>query len=486
VPNRHATVAVRFSCMIAGLAALVAAGRLLNLNPTIMAMVFLIGVLFSSAYWGLRYALVLSFASTIVFNFFFLPPFFRFTISDPQNWVGLFAFLLTALVAGNLSERVRREAEESRQRRAEVERLYDLSQRLLTTEDLVSLLNMLPRIISDTFALPSCALLVNDRPEVYRSGPDATFDVEALRTVASRADLIRQDSGNSYVPLRVGVKTVGALAVSGDSLSRQSLEAIGSLIGLSLERARAVEQVTLHRAAQESEKLRSALLDSVTHELRTPLTSIKVSVSSLLTTPQIDENARRELLTIVDEETDRLNRLVGEAAEMAQLDSGLLKLDLHPHDIREAIEPALEATRHALRNHAVSVDFGHDLPQVNIDAERVREVITHLLENAAKYSSPGTPVRVSAERRGGSVVVNVADQGPGIDSLDQPLIFEKFYRGRHRQVDAHGTGMGLAIAKVIIEAHGGTIGVVSQLDKGSVFSFTLPSLKPAARDDAGR
>src|SRR5262249_37903444 len=155
-------------------------------------------------------------------------------------------------------------------------------------------------------------------------------EVEALRTVASRADLIRQDGGNSYVPLRVGVKTVGALAVSGETLSRQSLEAIGSLVGLSIERARAVEQVTLHRAAQESEKLRSALLDSVTHELRTPLTSIKASVSSLLSAPQIDDASRHELLTVIDEETDRLNRLVGEAAEMAQLDSGMLKLDLRP------------------------------------------------------------------------------------------------------------------------------------------------------------
>ncbi|HUN88404.1 MAG TPA: DUF4118 domain-containing protein [Terriglobales bacterium] len=479
-------MSLRFAGMLAGIAVVTAIGHLLNLNPTAIALIFLIGVLFVSAYWGLRYALVLSIVATAAFNFLFLPPVYTFTIADPQNWFALVAFLVTALVAGNLSERVRRQAEESKQRRLEVERLYALSQQLLTVEDLASLLNMLPRIIAETFALSSCALLVNDRPEVYRSGPGATFELEALRTVASRADLIRQEAGNSYVPLRVGVKTVGALAVSGETLSRQSLEAIGSLVGLSIERARAVEQVTLHRAAQESEKLRSALLDSVTHELRTPLTSIKASVSSLLTAPQTDDATRHELLTIIDEETDRLNRLVGEAAEMAQLDSGMLKLNLRPHHIREAIEPSLEATRHVLRNHEVSVDLAPHLPEVVMDPERIREVVTHLLENAAKYSPIGTPIRISAERRSNAIVVNVADQGPGIDSFEQPLIFEKFYRGRNQQLSAHGTGMGLAIAKVIIEAHGGTIGVVSQLDKGSVFSFTLPTLKVTARDDASR
>ncbi len=460
--------------MSAGLAFLVAAGRYFDLNPTAMAMLFLIAVLLVSAYWGLRYAVALAVAATTAFNFFFLPPLFTFTISEVRNWIALLAFLVTALVAGNLSERARREAESAKQRRHEVERLYALSQQMLTTEDLASLLNMLPSTIAGTFGVSGCALMVNDRASVYRSGPEVAFEAEALRSVAVRGDLIRQDGTDSYVPLRVGVKTVGALAIAGGSLSRESLEAIGSLTGLSIERARALEQLTLHRASQESEKLRSALLDSVAHEFRTPLTGIKASVTSLLSTPQMDDAARTELLTVIDEETDRLNRLVGEAAEMARLDSGMFKLNRQPHAIRDALDPALEATRHLLQKHHVEINVAESLPPVNMDADLIREVITHLLENAAKYSPEGTLVRVTAERRGDRLAVSVADQGPGIDSFEQPLIFEKFYRGRNQQFAAHGTGMGLAIAKVIIEAHGGSIGVVSQVGKGTVFTFELP------------
>ena len=180
------------------------------------------------------------------------------------------------------------------------------------------------------------------------------------------------------------------------------------------------------------------------------------------------------MLTVIDEETDRLNRLVGEAAEMAQLDAGRFKLDLESHSIHDALDPALQDAHSALENHPVEVTAKPDLPKVRMDVDRIREVFMHLLENAGKYSGAGTPITVTAEAKGGSLVVSVADRGPGIDSFEQSLIFEKFYRGQHQRYAAPGTGMGLSIAKVIVEAHGGQIGVVSQLGSGSVFSFSLP------------
>src|SRR6202034_3448098 len=275
-----------------------------------------------------------------------------------------------------------------------------------------------------------------------------------------------------------GMRTVGALGVAGDELSRETLDALGSLAGLAIERARALEALSKHRAEQEHERLRSALLDSVTHEFRTPLTSIKASVSTLLSSANLDEQGGRDLLTVIDEETDRLNRLVGEAAEMAQLDSGMFKLDLQSHSIAEAIEPAVEDDRASLEKDPVEVDLsGKDLPAVRMDVQRIREVVMHLLENAGKYSPPGTPIKVTSEVKGDMLVTSVADRGPGIDSFEQSLIFEKFYRGQHQRYTAPGTGMGLAIAKVIVEAHGGTIGVVSQLGSGSVFWFSLPGDK---------
>ncbi len=459
--------------MIAAIAVITAIDFRLHVNHTTVALMFLVTVLLTSAYWGLRYAVVMAIGATAAFNFFFLPPVGTFTIADPQNWVALFAFLVTALVASNLAERARREAEGAKQRRREVERLYGLSQRLLASENVLELLNALPQYLQETFSIGSAVVMAADHPTVYRSSLDAKFEESVLRSTLLRGEPVTQ-GGVSYVPLRLGMRTVGALGVTGAELSRETLDALGSLAGLAIERARALEALSKNRAEQEHERLRTALLDSVTHEFRTPLTSIKASVTTLLSGAGLDEQGRRDLLTVIDEETDRLNRLVGEAAEMAQLDSGMFKLDLQPHAISEAIYPAVEDARGSLEKHPIEVDLGKDSPTVRMDVQRIREVVMHLLENAGKYSPAGTPIKVTNEVKGDMLVTSVADRGPGIDSFEQSLVFEKFYRGQHQRYTAPGTGMGLAIAKVIVEVHGGTIGVVSQLGSGSVFSFSLP------------
>jgi two-component system sensor histidine kinase KdpD len=465
----------RYSALLLALWAMTEIARYLRLNPTTVALMFLIAVLLLSAYWGRRYAVVLAFLATAVFNFYFLPPIRTFTISDPQNWVALFAFLVTALVAGSLAQRVRAEAEQAQQRRLELEQLYSLSQQLLATDSAVELFNALPRYVSEVFSVPNVALLVPDRSTVYRSSLEAHFDDEALRSTLARGEP-STNVDTAYVPLRIGMKTVGALAIGGSKLSRQTLDAVGSLVGLSIERARALQALTKNRAQQESEKLRSALLDSVTHEFRTPLTSIKASVTGLLSNNNLTDAQKRELLTIVEEETDRLNRLVGEAAEMAQLDSGMFHLNIQLHDISEVIASAINHSQSGLANHPVDVAIADHIPRVPLDFEKICEVLTHLLENAGKYSAPGTPIRVSAEANGQCLVMSVADRGPGIEPFEQSLIFDKFYRGRDQRYAAPGTGMGLAIARVIVEAHHGSISVISQLGSGSVFSVTLPLL----------
>jgi two-component system sensor histidine kinase KdpD len=467
------TQAVRYAFVVAAIALITAVDFRLRVNHTTVALMFLVTVLLTSAYWGLRYAVVMAVGATAAFNFFFLPPFGTFTIADPQNWVALFAFLVTALVASNLAERARREAEGAKQRRREVERLYGLSQRLLASENVLELLNALPLYVRETFSVGSVVAMAADHPTVYRSSLDAAFEESVLRSTLLRGEPITQN-GVSYVPLRLGMRTVGALGVTGAELSRETLDALGSLAGLAIERARALEALSKNRAEQEHERLRSALLDSVTHEFRTPLTSVKASVTTLLSGAPLDEQGRRELLTVIDEETDRLNRLVGEAAEMAQLDSGMFKLDLQPHSIQDALAPAIEDAKGVLDCHPLEIVAAKDLPKVRMDVQRIREVLMHLLENAGKYSDPGIPIKITSDVQGDNLVTSVADRGPGIDSFEQPLIFEKFYRGRHQRYSAPGTGMGLAIAKVIVEAHGGAIGVVSQLGSGSVFSFTLP------------
>ena len=444
-----------------------------HVNPTTVALSFLVLVLLASAYWGFRIALFTAFAATALFNFYFLPPFRTFTIADPQNWIALFTFLITAVVASNLAERVRREAAIAQARRQEVERLYAFSQQLLTFDNTAQLYNRAADNLTQTFGATGAVLTVTGRETVYPSRPDLEFDYDLLLRAKTRGEISESD-GASYVPLRLGARVMGALAIIGVKLSRETLEAIGSLVGIAAERTRAIEELSETRALQESDKLRSALLDSVTHEFRTPLTSIKASITALLEENALDSSQQKELLSVIDEEADRLNRLVGEAAEMAQLDSHMVRLELRSQAPMELIESALENTRGVLSGHVVSLNVPPDTPEVRFDFERMREVLVHLLENAAKYSPKGSEIHVSVDHNQNEIVLSVADHGSGIDAVEQSLIFEKFYRGREHRSMSQGTGMGLAISKVIVEAHGGSISVVSQIGSGSVFSIHLP------------
>jgi two-component system sensor histidine kinase KdpD len=456
--------------------------KLLHVNPTTVGFTFLLVVLIVSAIWGLRYAIFVALLATAGYNYFFLPPLYQFTIADPQNWVALFAFLFTAVVASELSERARREAAQSNQRRDEVERLYTFSQQLLVSDNVFGLLNTIPKFIVDCFGVTGAAMFVEGKKETYFFDPvsQALFPVEQLKAISGRGEpVLDRDHRICYMPLRMGVRSVGAIGLAGCDLSRETLEAIGSLAAIAIERASTVETLTRTEASRESDRLRSVLLDSVTHEFRTPLTAIKASAETLLSDvqvekPQLDKSQRADLLTVINEESDRLNRLVGEAAEVAQLDSHQLEFHFEQHSIRDAIDLALQQSRAALHHHPVDVKIPENLPPIKMDVDRISEVLVHLLENASKYSPPETPIHVVVELRlGGEVVTSVADHGPGIDDMEQDMIFEKFYRGRSLRTRIQGTGMGLAIAKAIVELHGGTIGVRSQVGRGSVFYFTL-------------
>ena len=465
--------AARFSLVVAAIGVTTAIDLRLHVNVTTVALTFLLGVLLASAYWGLSYALVLALGAAAAFNFYFLPPVRTFRILYPQDWVAFFAFLTTALVASNLAERARRDAESAKHRQREVEQLYELSQRFLASENELELLNALPLHVKQTFSVRDVCLVVAGNPSLYRSSPGATVDESLLRLTLLRGEPAVQN-GTAYIPLRLSVRSVGALAVSGYDLTRETLDAIGSLAGLGLERARALEALNKSQVTQENQRLQSALLDSVTHELHTPITTIKHNVTTLLNGAALDDQGKRALLKGIDEQTDRLNRLLEEAAEMSQLDAGNFTLDLHPHSIQEALQAALQDAKVAIEDHPLEVVLPPDLPLVRIDLARMREVFMHLLDNAGKYSAAEAPIKITAEVKGDFLVVRVADRGLGIDSFEQTLIFDKFYRGGHQRYTSPGAGMGLAIAKVIIAAHGGSIAVVSQLGSGSVFSVSIP------------
>jgi two-component system, OmpR family, sensor histidine kinase KdpD len=225
--------------------------------------------------------------------------------------------------------------------------------------------------------------------------------------------------------------------------------------------------------ARQAGSFRKVVLDSVIHELRTPLTSIKASVELLLTIPKMEPDERIQLLTIIDESTDRLNLLVGEAVEKARPDAGE-ELNLEPRAIKEIIDAARKDCRALLDAHSIQVQIPLGLPTVRVDLRLVKKALAQLLENASKYSPPGRPIAVSVGMNGDFLMVSVIDRGNGIDPHEQLLIFDELYRGKDQRCLIPGTGMGLPIAKAIVEAHGGSLTVMSERGRGSVFSFTLP------------
>lgn len=466
----------RWGGVAIGLAAIVALYHLaIHVNPTTVALTLLLYILFLAARLSLRYAVIASFAAGALYNYYFLPPIGHFTISEPQNVLALIAFLATAVVASRMSGRIRSESADARARQAELETLYRLSRTLLETDKLLELANAIPSSISVATDATSVLFYLLDGDRVYRSGinlPVAASTDELREMSHAPCPSTAVDGAECIVPLRAGVRPRGVLLLRGVKLSNQSLEALGGLVSISLDRAQALEQVTRGEAAKESERLRALMIDSITHELRTPLTSIKASVSTLLSAHVSTEDSH-DLLTVIDEESDRLNRLVAQAVEMAQLDTQEVHMSFAAHSVEELLRSALAINEAILSGRDVSLSLPPRLPNVEVDGPWIEKVLGNLLENAAKYSPESQPIFISAETRPGFVAVSVADRGAGIDAMEQSLIFDKFYRASTQRQKVPGTGMGLAICRAIVEAHGGTLSVTSQVGQGSVFTFTL-------------
>jgi two-component system sensor histidine kinase KdpD len=452
-----------------------------TVNQTTVALSFLMAILAVSAAWGMAVSALMSVAAMLAFNYFFLPPVGHFTVADPQNWVALLAFLTTAIVGSQLSSRIRKEADVAHRRRKEIEQLYAFSQKLLGEGNVIQLLNAIPNHIVEAFEAGAASVFLAEKQKFYRSGfGTLQLEEEQLRAAFEREEpFLDSVKGFSYAPIRLGMKSIGSFGISGARVTRHTLEAVGTLLGIAIERARAVEQLSKTEADRQSERLKSALLDSITHNFRTPLTSIKASVTSLLSERPPNAGQSHELLQIMDEECDRLNRLIEDAAEMSRLEAGDVELEFAPLEVKALIDAAMENCRFALTGREVKQQVQSGLPPVRADLVRAKEVLIQLLDNANLYSEKGKPIVVSAESNGNSVMISVADQGPGIDALEQGMIFDKFYRGKDQRAVVQGTGMGLPIARAIVEAHGGTISVTSQANHGSVFSFTLPIVRGA-------
>jgi len=454
-----------------------------RVNQTTVALSFLILILITASRWRLAYSLYLSLLCALLYNLFFLPPIGRITVRDPQNLIALAVFLGASVLVSQLSERAHREAELSEIRHREVQHLYEFSQGLLLHDDLSTVARITPSIAVTIFGFRAIALYVRDGDTAYYSDPayelvslvelkNATFAPDPAATVVD---------GIHLIPLLLGMRSMGAMAFSGEQ-SANIYEAIGTLVAIALERAAALERTSHMEAARESERLHSALLDSVTHDLRTPLTSIRAAATTLISQLQMSEPQRLEMYAVVDEESARLDRLIGQAIEMAQLDSASIHVQAKPESVREIIALALEEAHPLLGERPVDVSVPENMPPVRLDRKLVRRVLRHLIENAAKYSPPSSPLRIGSRIEDQRLLVSVEDSGPGIEDFEKPLIFNKFYRGHNQKAAIAGTGMGLAIVKAIVVAHGGGIEVVSRPPRGALFTFWLPLASGKSND----
>ena len=470
-------VVLRLAAVLAIVAAITyACFRLLPVNATTVGFAYLVAILFIAARWGLLEATVASVAAVLCFNFFFLPPIGTFTIADPQNWVALFAFLATSITASHLSTQARKRAIEAQSRREEMERLYTLSRSILLIEPTQSVQKELTGQVASSFGVGAVTLYDRRTGDFYRSGPEDFPGLdEQLKQAALQGTFFQNAATSTLITaVRLGSEPIGSLGISGVELSDSALQSLANLVAIGLERMRAQEAASRAEAARQSEELKSILLDAIAHEFKTPLTSIKMAATALLSEHPPPTDRQRSFLQIVNEEVDRLSGLVTDAIQTARIEAGQVQLHREGISIGDIVAKVVEQMQPALADRRVEVRIPPELPPVFADRELIALTLRQLLDNAVKYSPPRSIISIATEMRDGRVMVSVTDRGPGILEADQPHVFEKFYRARNAHPHIPGAGLGLAIAREIIRAHDGEIGVESRPGEGSIFYFSLP------------
>ncbi len=457
--------------------------RLIPVNATTAGFAYLVAILMMASGWGLAEGILASALSILCFNFFFLPPVGTFTIADPQNWIALVAFLAAAIIASQLSNRARRRTLDAVASQKEMERLYAFSRGILLADPGQDAARQMTREMARIFDLEGVALYSRHDGQTYYAG-EGEWDgfEEKLKETALQGGSSSEAATRTIVlAIRLGGSTIGALALRGAPFSDAALQSICNLVAIGLERVRAQETANRAQVARQSDQLKSTLLDAIAHEFQTPLTSIRAAATELVAGPAIDSEAQRELLRVIDEESGRLSRLVTEAIQMARIETGKVRLNRAPGQAGELVKSVLDKMEGRMEGRAVEVKAPPGLPAISVDGEMMEMALRQLIDNAVKYSTPGTPLTIEAREDGGAVVVSVTDRGPGIPEYEQTRIFEKFYRRRGAGNEVTGSGMGLAIAREIVHAHGGEIWVDSKPGEGSRFSISLPGVAEAIR-----
>ena len=461
----------------------------LGANSTTAGMVFLTLVVWSATQAGITLSLYIALLCALSFDFFFLLPYHTFRLAGAQQWVDMLAFVASSLVVSRVAEKARRQARNAEQRRKDVERLYELSQELMLYEDAEALIRDMPRLIERIFTLNGVVLYVCDHDQFHSSTSELPMSIQAsLRALTQSSTPTLAIPGDLMArPLMLGMRAIGALAWRPNELSHEVSTAVSAQVAIVIARSMAIEASARLEAAREGERLRVALIDSLTHELRTPLTSIRAAATTLQEGGSLDEAGRNDMVAIIDEEAARLDMLIGEAVEMAEIDANVVEVHPVSEHPRAVLEQAVEESRKVLAAHRVTI--ADEEPRETdqpawFDPHLLGRVLRHLLENAAAYTPQGSQVILSSQRIGNRLEFCVEDDGPGIHTVDLPLIFEKFYRGKRRKSNRQGSGMGLAIVRAILVAHGGGIEASSEVGKGARFRFWVPLVEKQPESQA--
>jgi len=458
-----------------------------------VVMVFLLGVLVVSMRFGYMPSLLTAVLSVIAFDFFFVPPYFSFAVTDLRHIVTFAVMFLVALVISHLTKRVRDQADAARGRERRTASLYALSRELGVAHGRERLIEVADRHIRDVFGGAGIAVLTPGAHGMLEPSfvePGTLDPADKDLGVAEWVWLHQRPAGAStdtlpsaralFVPLKGARGRVGVLGIYPSSATRlddpderQLIDTFAGLIGSAIERTELAEEARRARLRVETEQLRNSLLSSVSHDLRTPLAVVTGSTSALLEEdgPK-DPKVRRELLQTAHDESLRLNRLVRNLLDMTRLEAGALRVQKEPQPIEEVVGAALGRMEDRLHGREVHADIPLDMPLVPYDSALVEQVLINLLENATKYAPAGTPIDVSARVKDDEIEIDVADRGPGVDPHEHERVFEKFYRAR--EGEGGGVGLGLTICRGIVSAHGGRIWVEDRPGGGAVFRFTLP------------
>jgi two-component system, OmpR family, sensor histidine kinase KdpD len=452
------------------------------------AMLYLLAVVVAAARFRQGPSVAAALIGIASFDFFFVHPYYTFSVSDVRYVLTFGVMLVVALVLGGLTGRIRSQADAAREREQRTAALYSLSRDLATARDREGVLAAAQRNLRDTFAVEAVILLPGEGGAVGLPMPAQSAPDERERAVAQWVFDHGQAAGRGtrtlpaasalYLPLASSGRTVGVLAIPladpsefRDPARSRLLDALAGQTALALERLALAEHSRQTEVEVEAERLRTALLSSLSHDMRTPLASIEGAASTLLQEAEPDPAARRKLAATIVQESHRMGRLVANLLDMIRVQTGTLQVQREWQLLSDVVGVALLRTEEQLGEHPVTTSFPPDLPLVAVDEILLEQVFVNLLENAAKHTPSGTPIEVGAEARPGEVVAYVADRGPGLPAGEEETIFRKFYRGG---AAGGGIGLGLTICRGIVTAHGGRIWAENRLGGGAIFRLSLP------------